>query len=165
MSLFGVAIAVVLLFGFVVFFGPPYLPTRRRQAAAALDLLGLKRGQTLLELGSGDGRVARLAATRGLNVVAIELNPILALVSRAVTWRYRARVRILWGSYFSLAWPEADGVFTFMVGRQMAKLDARIETWRKGRAVRLASVAFQIPGKKPAAEFGGVFLYIYKSLR
>ena len=50
--LFGI---LVISFGFVVFVGPPYLPTLDKQVRTALDLLDLKKGQTLLELGCGDG--------------------------------------------------------------------------------------------------------------
>lgn len=154
------AIGAVLVFGFVVFFGPPYLPTRRAQIAAALDLLELKPGQTLLDLGSGDGRVVKAAAKRGLKVVGIELNPLLVLISRLATWRYRNNVRIIWGSYFALKWPPADGIFTFMIGRQMQKLDQKIEAGVK--PVRLASFAFKIPGKKLLRQKRGVYLYEYK---
>ena len=55
---------VILIFGFVVFFGAPYLPTFNKVQNTALDLLDLKPGQTLIELGSGDGRVMREAAKR-----------------------------------------------------------------------------------------------------
>lgn len=160
-ALFVVILTVILLFGFVVFFGPPYLPTLRRQTDAALDLLALKSGQTLLELGAGDGRVVRAAAARGLRVVGIELNPLLVVVARIVTWRYRDRVRILWGSYWGVPWPEADGIFTFMIGRQMAMLDQRIEAWHT-KPVALASFAFAIPNKRPTKEEKGIFFYTYK---
>jgi len=150
-----------LLFALIVFVGPPYLPTMRRQIGTALDLLDLKPGQTLLELGSGDGRVAVAAARRGLNVIGIELNPILVVVSRARSWRYRKHVRIIWGSYFMIDWPPADGIFTFMIQRQMPKLHKKILAWQK-TPVRLTSVAFHIPGQKPTVERSGVFMYEYK---
>jgi hypothetical protein len=156
-----IAVVVILLFGLVVFFGPPYLPTMQAQADAALDLLRLQPGETLLELGSGDGRVVRAAAARGLRVVGIELNPLLVLVARIVTWRYRDKVRILWGSYWRVTWPEADGIFTFMIGRQMSTLDKRIVTWHT-KPLRLASFAFAIPNKRPTKEKKGIFLYTYK---
>jgi hypothetical protein len=156
-----VILVIVLIFGLVVFFGPPYLPTLRVQTNTALDLLDLKSGQTLLELGSGDGRVIRAAAARGLQVVGIELNPLLVIISRIVTWRYRKQVRILWGSYWQVTWPEADGIFTFMIRRQMIKLDDRIQTWHH-KPMRLASFAFVIPGKRPIKEEKGIFLYSYK---
>jgi SAM-dependent methyltransferase len=152
---------LVVIFGFVVFVGPPYLPTMRRQTDVALDLLDLKPGETLLELGSGDGRVILAAAKRGLKVVGIELNPLLALVSVIVTWRYRKQVRVIWGSYWGRPWPRADAIFTFMLTKYMPKLDARIEQWRP-KPIPLASFAFRIPGKEPIREQAGVYLYEYK---
>lgn len=158
--LFGVVFILILFFGVVVFFGPPYLPTLRTQTDTALDLLALKPGETLLELGSGDGRVVRAAAARGLYVIGIELNPLLVLTSWVVTWRYRKRVRILWGSYWRVRWPEADGIFTFMIGRQMTTLDGHIKVWHT-KPVQLASFAFAIPGRRPSQEKRGIFLYLY----
>jgi hypothetical protein len=77
------------------------LPTLSKQKAAALEMLGLKEGETLLELGSGDGRVMLAAAARGLKVTGIELNPLLVLVSLYVTRRYRQQVRVIWGTYWA----------------------------------------------------------------
>lgn len=159
--LLGTVVILILIFGMVVFFGPPYLPTLHTQTEVALDLLALNSGQTLLELGSGDGRVVRAAAARGLNVVGVELNPLLVIISRLVTWRYRRRVHIIWGSYWRVKWPHADGIFTFMIGRQMATLDRHIEAWHT-KPVRLASFAFAIPNKRPIQERQGILLYLYK---
>jgi hypothetical protein len=156
-----VALAFSLAVCFVVFFGPPYLPTRRLNIETALDLLDLKPGQTMLDLGAGDGRVLVAAAKRGLNVVGIELSPILVVVAWLRSFRYRKQVRIIWGNYFGVTWPAAAGIFTFMIPRQMGKLDRKIEKWRGKRGVRLASFAFRIPGKKPKVQKNGVFLYEY----
>lgn len=152
---------IFLTFGLIVFIGPPYLPTLRRQTKVALDLLDLKPGQTMLELGSGDGRVVLAAAKRGWNVVGIEINPFLVVISRLVTWRYRDQVRIIWGGYFSKEWPEVQGIFAFMLPRYMPKLDRYIAKHYK-RPVRLASFAFKIPTRKVTAEREGIFLYNYK---
>jgi len=38
-----VALIVILPFGSVLLFGAPYLPTRKKQANQALDLLDLKK--------------------------------------------------------------------------------------------------------------------------
>jgi hypothetical protein len=156
-----VTIVLVLLFGFVVFVGPPYLPTLRKQIVTALDLLELEAGQTLLELGSGDGRVLLAAAKHGYRAVGIELNPLLVLWSYLITFKYRKQVRVIWGSYWGAPWPRADAVFTFMLPKYMAKLDRRMEQWRPA-AVRLASFAFTIPGKEPIKARDGVYLYEYK---
>lgn len=152
---------IFFTFALIVFIGPPYLPTLRRQTEVALDLLDLKPGETMLELGSGDGRVMLAAAKRGWNVVGIELNPFLVLISLLVTWRYRDRVRIVWGGYFSKEWPEVQGIFAFMLPRYMPKLDKHITKHYK-RPVRLASFAFKVPGREAAAAREGIFLYEYK---
>ncbi|HSX29143.1 MAG TPA: class I SAM-dependent methyltransferase [Candidatus Saccharimonadales bacterium] len=154
-------VVVLLLVAFTVFCGPPYLPSLQQQKETALDLLDLKPGETMLELGCGDGRVLVAAAQRGVTVVGIELSPLLAFIAWFRTRRYRKQVRIICGNYFYVQWPEADAIYTFMIGRQMQQLDKRIELWRGGRHVRLASVAFTIPHRKPDAEKAGVFLYKY----
>lgn len=164
--------AVLLCFGLVLVVGPPYLPTLKPQVAAALDLLDLKPGQTMIELGCGDGVVLIAAAQRGWRVVGIELNPLLVLLCKVRTWRYRKQVRVVWGNYWNLkAWPPAEGIFGFVLPRLMAKLDASVVEWqaeqRAGvhaaskKPVRLASFAFAIPGKKIARQQAGVFLYEY----
>lgn len=153
--------ALILLFGLVVLFGAPYLPTMRAQTNAALDLLALKKGQTLLELGCGDGRVLRAAAKRGYKAVGYELNPLLVAVAVVQTWPYRRRVRVVWGNYWLAEWPKADGIFVFLLDKYMEKLDKSITQKYKGKKVKLASVAFKIPGKKSAKVRDGVFLYQY----
>lgn len=157
-------IGMVLLFGFVVAFGAPYLPTLKKQTDEALDLLALKPGQTVLELGSGDGRVMLAAAKQGLNVVGYELNPILALVSRIVTWRYRKQVKVVWGNFWHKKWPPADGIFVFLLDRYMVKLDQAITGYqqKQTKPVRLVSFTFAIPHKKPAKTIGGLLRYDYK---
>src|SRR6185437_14338154 len=124
--LFAVILVLVLSFGGVLLRGAPYLPTLDAQGRAALELLDLKPGQTLLELGSGDGKMLVLAAQAGLNVVGIELNPFLVVVSWLRTWRYRRQVRIIWGDFWKVKWPVCDGVFVFLLDRFMPKLDKRM---------------------------------------
>jgi SAM-dependent methyltransferase len=159
-ALTGVIIA--LAFGIVIFVGPPYLPTMRKQTDAALDMLDLKPGDTLLELGSGDGRVMLAAAKRGLKVVGIELNPFLIVVAWIVTFKYRSQVRFIWGSYWGAPWPRADAVFTFMLPRYMKRVDERMVKWRPDVPTKLASFAFAIPGREPIEKRDGVYLYEYK---
>lgn len=148
---------VLLLFGAVVFLGAPYLPTRRQQAEAALDLLSLKPGDRLLELGCGDGKVLLLAAQRGLKVTGYELNPILAAVARLRTWRYRDIVDVVWADYWQAKWPDSDGVFVFLIEKFMPKLEKRMIK----HGGPLASVAFQIPNRPVSAQKDGVFLYSF----
>lgn len=155
---------IILLFGLVLLFGAPYLPTQRRQADAAFDLLDLKPGQTLYELGCGDGRILRQAAQRDLQAVGYELNPVLVIFAKLYTWKYRARVTVIWGNFWKADLTKADGIFVFLLDRFMIRLDQKLQETRHKRTktVRLASYAFEIPGKKFAQEKQGVRLYLYK---
>lgn len=152
-----VACTITLVFGAIVFFGAPYLPTLRPQVIAAFELLELKKGQTLLELGCGDGRVLLEAASRGYKSVGIELNLLLVIIALWRTRRYRDRVRVMWGNYWAMTWPPSDGVFTFLIDSFMPKLDERMQTY----GGRLASVAFRVPGRTVKKQQDGVFLYDY----
>lgn len=159
MTLFIVFLVLVLCFSFVLTRGAPYLPTQKKQAEAGLDLLNLQPGQTLYELGCGDGRVLRRAAERGLNCVGYELNPLLYLVAVVVTWKYRKQVKIIFGDFWRADLSQADGVFIFLLDKFMPKFDKKMQA--AGNPLKVVSYAFEIPNKKPTAAREGLFLYTY----
>jgi SAM-dependent methyltransferase len=155
-----ILLAVIALFGFVLAFGAPYLPTRRRETLAALKLLDLKKGQTLYDLGCGDGRVLKLAARQGLKGVGYELNPLLVLVAKLNTYKYRKQVKIVWGNFWKADLSSADGVFVFLLERFMRRLDKKMQR-EAHRPVKLVSFAFTIPDKKVEKSVDGLYLYKY----
>ena len=153
-------VIVILCFGFVLLFGAPYLPTMSKQIDTAFQLAKLKSGQTIIELGSGDGRVAVAAAKRGANVIAYELNPLLVIFSKLRCFRYRKNIKIIWANFWNVDLPEADIIFTFLLPKYMTKLDKKLSEY-KHKPVMFVSYAFEIPKKKPFAKKNGVFLYKY----
>lgn len=154
-------VAIVFLFGFVVAFGAPYLPTLEARTNDAFDLLDLKKGQTLLELGCGDGRVLRAAGKRGVKSIGYELNPLLVICARIVTWRYRRITKVRWANYWHVTLPETDAVYVFLLDRYMGRLNTKIIQEQQG-SLRLVSFAFTIPDREVAAEKNGLFLYNYE---
>ncbi|HET7059791.1 MAG TPA: hypothetical protein VFH99_00515 [Candidatus Saccharimonadales bacterium] len=154
------ALVLLIFFAGVLLFGAPYLPTLKPQVKTALQLADLKPGQTLLELGCGDGRVLLTAAKQDLNVVGYELNPLLALIAWARTRRYRRQVRVVWGDFWRADWPPAAAIFTFLLPRYMAKLDKKCIQY-PDKPVKLLSFAFEIPGKQPQHHKNGVYVYDY----
>ncbi len=159
--LWAIGIACILLFGFTAFFGAPFLPTLDNRTKDALDLLALKPGQQLLELGSGDGRLLREAAKRGIRATGYELNPLLVAFSRIKLWRYRSLASVKCQNYWTHKLPKAEGIYVFLLNPYMRRLDKKIKTDFAG-PVRVVSFAFEIPGKKPAKEINGMRLYLYK---
>ena len=159
-------ILALLAFGFLMFvvviaFGAPYLPTLRSRVDDAFELLDLKKGQTLLELGCGDGIMLHEAAQRGIKAVGYELNPILFFVAKVRCWRYRKTVKIKWGNYWTKKWPDADGIYVFLLQSYMSKLHNKVTHRASKKPLNLVSHAFQIEEKKQVRELNGMFLYKY----
>src|ERR1700721_4121621 len=120
---------VAALAGAGFFLGAPYLPTLKRPIENALDLAGIKSGQTLIDLGSGDGRIMLAAAKRGVKVIGFEINPLLVIVSRYRLRRYHD-AQIIWGNYWRHKWPEPVVFFVFLLGKYMTKLDSRLSGYQ-----------------------------------
>ena len=158
--LYLVVVLILLLFGFVLLFGAPYLPILKPQLNAALELMDLKKDDHLLELGCGDGRVLVAAAKQGYIVTGYELNPILAFIAWVRTRKYKNQVKVVCGNFWNGTLPKADGIFVFLLPKYMKRLDTKI-TQEFRNPVKLVSFAFKIPDRKIAVEKDGVFLYLY----
>lgn len=152
---------VLLCFGLVVLFGAPYLPTLKPQVDEAFKLLNLKKGQTLLDLGSGDGALLIAASKRGIKSVGYELNPILFVISWLRLRKYRHLATVKFGNYWRRDWPEVDGIFVFLHTRFMQKLHTKVVIYAKQKPVKLVSFTFEIPQQKLTKSEGGLFLYNY----
>jgi hypothetical protein len=154
-------IALLLFFGLVVLSGAPYLPTLHRQRHIALELLNLKKGQMLVDLGCGDGSILLAAARQGLVAVGYEINPLLAGFVWLRTRPYRRQVRVVWGSFWRADISQADGVFVFLIENKMAKLD-RFISRQVIKPLKVVSHGFTIPGRRPLRQREALFLYHYQ---
>ncbi|XP_066462476.1 ATP synthase subunit C lysine N-methyltransferase-like isoform X2 [Eleutherodactylus coqui] len=64
----------------------PYVPASEIQVENVMKMLQCRRG-TVVDIGSGDGRIVIAAAKKGFQAVGYELNPWLVLYSRYRAWR------------------------------------------------------------------------------
>jgi SAM-dependent methyltransferase len=154
------AILLIMAYGFVLLFGAPYFPSLKPHMAAALELLDLKQGQVVYDLGCGDGRFLKAAAKQGNKAVGYELNPFVFAYAWLTTRRYGRLVSVRWGNFWKADISKADAVFVFLLDKYMPKLDAKLKAEGK-TGLKLASHTFKIPGKKIARQNYGVFLYKY----
>ena len=152
---------LLLSFGLVVLIGAPYLPTLKKQQNKALEILELKQGQTVLDLGCGDGRFLLAAAKCGYKAVGIEANPLLVIVAYFVTIKYRKTVSVKWGNIWVGDWPQTDAIYVFLHTRFMKKLDKKLSQKYNGNKIKVVSFAFEIPDKKIKKNVDGLFLYEY----
>lgn len=150
----------VLVFSFVIAFGAPFLPTLRAREPDIFKLLALKPGQSLVELGSGDGRILRAAAERGVYAIGYELNPVLVVWSVLVNWKYHKFIKVHWGNFWRKKLPITDAVYVFLLNPYMGKLHNKFVQELSGN-VKVVSFAFQIPNKRHSKELNGLYLYKY----
>lgn len=155
-----ILLLIVLPFGLAVWIGAPYVPILRRDYESVLDLAGLQPGQTIIDLGSGDGRFLRAAARRGYHAIGYEINPFLYLISLIVTWRYRRLVRIHLADFWRTPLSPADAIYVFLIDRLMPKLDQKL-TKELSLPTPLISFVFAIPDRKPAAQTHNAYRYDY----
>lgn len=167
MLFFWVMMPVVLLFGFVVFWGAPYVPSKRREIDQAFkELYPLTAKDVLVDIGSGDGIVLRRASHRGARSVGFELNPFLVGISRFLS-RNDERVSIRLANFWHIPLPhDTTVVYTFGESRDIARMAKKVadEATRLGRSIVFISYAFAVPGQTPKKTIGAYYLYEYKPL-
>ena len=159
------ATGILLLFGFVLLRGAPYLPTLKKQTEELFELLDMKKGQTLLELGSGDGRVLAAAAERGIYAVGYELNPLLVIWTKLRYWKSRNYITVHWQDYWLANWPPSDAMYVFLLQPYMSKLDKKLIQYKKPDNYLIVSNSFKITEKKPKKEKNGLFVYSYTNMK
>ncbi len=145
--LLGFVIGVLLIFGFVVFFGAPYVPAKMSAVRRAFDeLYSVGPGDVLLDLGSGDGRIVREAARRGARAEGFEINPVLVLIASILSPRKPnavTRLANIWTSKFP---DQTTVIYVFVESRDAKRLVRKIqnEATRLDRSLYVLSFAFEL---------------------
>ncbi|MDX1765877.1 MAG: hypothetical protein R3313_02900 [Candidatus Saccharimonadales bacterium] len=154
-----IGLVMVLLLAVSVIRGAPYVPTHQKQIEIALDLLDLKPGEHLVDVGAGDGKVLLAGARRGLKVTGYEINPLLWMISWIRLGRYRSSSQIIWGDIWRKKLPsDCRAIFVFTMARYLPKLEEKILADGLG-GVRLASHGFELPDRKPIETKQAIHLY------
>lgn len=168
MILFWVVIIFIVLLGWVVFFGAPYVPARIAHVRKAFDeLYDLKPNDLLVDLGSGDGKVLREAVKRGVRAVGYELNPVLVIVSKFLE-RNQPKVTTKLANMWQVALPgDTTIIYVFTDGRDAGKLAKKIqsEATRLKKPLHVLSYGFELPIGKQVGKNNSHFLYKFTPLQ
>ncbi len=126
----------------------PYVPSGVAEILHAVDASGVGPRQTLVDLGSGMGKVVMLASlVSGARGLGIELDPTLARASRdAAESLSIARVRIVQGDARTVELAEGDTFFMYLpfTGAPFATVMQRIEEIARHKRVVLCAVAVDV---------------------
>ena len=123
------------------------MPTSMKETRFILKEAGLKKGQTFLELGSGDGRVTREAVTKyGVRGVGIEINPVLILISRLwIKIRKIKNVEFKKEDILKTDLSQADILYLFLFPELIAKFSQKIKNKGK-KNLLVISHGFKVDG-------------------
>ena len=163
MTIFWIIFIVIFVcFGLIVFRGAPYVPTHRREIIRAFDeLYPLSATDVLVDIGSGDGVVLREAAKRGARAIGYELNPVLVVLSRFLSRRYRGVEVRLADMWLTPLPDDTTIVYAFAVSRDFKRLTRLLERHvaRTGRPVAFVGYASAPTNYEPIATRGAHALY------
>lgn len=132
------------------FKGSPYVPTRKKVIENILKEANLKKGKLFYELGSGDGRVSRLAVKEyQVRATGIDINPLLVFWSNLLDkWQKIDRhCRFIKKNIFAIDYSQADYLYLFLMPELITKLIPKLrEDLKKGCLI--ISHAFKVEDKK-----------------
>lgn len=129
------------------FLGAPYVPTNGKFVEEILEEAKLKKGQTFVELGSGDGRIIREAVKKyGVKGVGVEIHLLLIWYSRLMSkYQNLKNIEFLQKNFFKVDLKKTDVLFLFLLPKTLTKLKEKIlKECKKGTLI--ISHGFKIEG-------------------
>ena len=72
-----VVLGYLIYMAYSMFSGAPFVPTKMEKVKKMIEVSGLKEGEKMIDLGSGDGRIVCEAAKTGAKCVGVEISPFL----------------------------------------------------------------------------------------
>lgn len=123
----------------------PYVPTPPEVVEGMLDMAGLKAGERLIDLGSGDGRIPRAAARRGATALGVEIDSDLVARARVLTRLegLEDTARFVRDDLFTVSLRDVDVVTLYLLPALNERLKPKLLSEMKAGA-RVVSHAFDM---------------------
>jgi precorrin-6B methylase 2 len=145
-----------------------YVPTPKDIVRQMLQLASLRRGETLFDLGAGDGRIMIEAVRRfGAKAVGVEIDPERISRIRERLAATTTLAELIEADLFQVDLSSADVIVIYLSDSANAKLAPKLKTELKAGA-RVVSLDYMLPGWVPDRELevntSGITrrLYLYK---
>ncbi len=145
------------------FYGLPSIPTKPDRIRNALKMANLQPGETLYDLGAGDGRVLLIAAGEfGSRAVGIEVGPVQCafIWLRAIASGFGDKIQVQWGNYLNADLRDADVIFIYATSQEVSRLAPFLERQLKHGA-RVVSISADFHEWEPSNfdEHDLIFVY------
>ncbi len=152
------AILLFASFGLIVLTGAPYVPTRQKDLSEIFYRLKLKPHATVVDMGSGDGRVLLAAAQQGYRAIGYELNIVLWMVSKLRLRKFGNLAQVNLQSMWQADLSNVDAVFIFTAQPFVKRLNQKFSK-ELPKGAYVISYGFALPGRKPTKKMGAALVY------
>jgi len=156
---------LILMFFFIilpVFIGAPFEPTDRKTLRKMIEFSKIKKGEKIVDLGSGNGRIVIEISKLpfDLEVHGFEINPFLVWFSRRKikSLGLQNKAFIHFGNFWKYNFSDYDVVFLFQVSFIMKNLEKKLKKELK-KGSRVVSNTWKFPNWKLKKQEGDVYLY------
>jgi hypothetical protein len=145
-------------------YGLPPVPTNRDRIQHALKLVNLQPGETLYDLGAGDGRVLFIAARDfKAKAVGIEIGPMQCILIWLciMAGGFGGQIMVHWGNFYKGNLKDADVVFVYATSKEVMKLTPHLAAQMKSGS-RLVSISADFGEWEPTLVDDHDLIFIYK---
>jgi len=106
----------------------PFVPSNKKATISMIELADIKKGMTVIDLGSGDGRILLSAASKGANAIGYEINPFLVYWTklRSIWSNHRSCITVRWMSLWKADISNADVLFVYLLPNKLTRLQKKI---------------------------------------
>ncbi|HEX9664422.1 MAG TPA: 50S ribosomal protein L11 methyltransferase [Patescibacteria group bacterium] len=140
--------------------GAPYVPTSKSHVREMVALAGVRPGELVIDLGSGDGRLLIESVRLGARGIGWEINPLLYFWSKFKIKQagFQDKIKINYGSFWKADISRADVIVLFLITHKMKKMKNKLQTELKP-GTRVVSNGFKFPDWEIINGNGAVYLY------
>lgn len=140
--------------------GAVYYPSKIETVRKMLALAGVREGDVVLDLGSGDGRILVEAAKLGARAIGYENDPVLV-------WQSRKKIQkkglsnlaeVRFGSFYKADFNEGTIITLYLFPKYMDRLQKILDK-KLTKPILIVSNDYQFPRKKYFKRGRDIFLY------
>lgn len=158
--IFASIFSLLFIFAVTVVFGAPWIPTFPKAVEIILKLSKAKKGEKVVDLGSGDGRIMIAFAKQGIEVHGWEINPIMVIWSWIAIRKSGTQklAHVHFGNFWTANLAKFDVVVVYGVSGIMKRLEKKLKRQLRPKAKVIAAI-FPFVGWKEETVEKGMFLY------
>lgn len=159
-----VILLIVILLGFFyaidLFLDLPYVATKPDKIDTIMKLAAIKKGETIIDLGSGDGRLLFTSAKYKAHAIGYEINPFLIALTliHAKLKGFSNEIEIYKQNLWKADLKIADVVFVYGRKKTMQKFEDFVYNNAK-KGARIVVNTNPFPSKKPLKSQNQIYLY------